>query len=386
MGDPAARRAAGQSLRAGVLLLCLGCALALAPTALAGAPGASLSAVDAPATERVTSPAETRVTPTETPVSFTDVAATVDPCGGVERPAVVATTGPDAPAGPGDAVGAYRGTDLVLALCAESGGSHSFHGDAPDGLEVVEHASEAARVRVLADTNASLGSLVDPEPVPGPRVALRGERVQTSLLEEPLAVGSADRAAGVVAAEATYRDRTAAYRARLDDLANATAAIEDGDGPDAETLNDTLAARAAYRSALSTYRGELYAVADDGSRDAGAALLALESRHETLESTAADRLGAYDAALVERERSLTWALRLRVVGLGLVGLLVGAAAGATLPVRRGRRARRRLARGDWTTYSRRAALAPVAVGGALLLAGLALLLVTAGPTLLEVLG
>jgi len=376
MGEPAARP---RGLLAVVVLLCLGGGLVV------GVGGVSATG-STPAHDAAPAPATASTPPIASLVGPASASApATGPCDAVERPAVVATTGANAPHGPGESVGVYRGSAVDLVLCEEPGGDRSFQDDAPDGLEFVEHSAGAVRVRIDAATNDSLGTLVDPD-VPGPGVAVRGARVETSLLDAPLAVASAERAGDLAAAEVTYRDRAATYRDRLDSLANATAAIEAGGRPGARPLDETLAARDAYRSALSAYREELYAVAeDDGSRDAGRALLALDARDDDLRTAAGERLAAYDAAMADRERSLTGALRLRIAGLGVVGLLVGAVAGAALPVRRGRLARRRLARGEWTTYSRRAVLVPAAVGALLLLAGAGWLLVETGTALQEVL-
>lgn len=308
------------------------------------------------------------------------------PCAGVgNRTAVVAAIEPDAAVGPNGTVAVHRGSEIDIHLC-DLTGNYSLEPDAPEGLTALEHAPDRVTLRVDDRFDGSLGSLASPDAVPGPAVDVVGHLVETDLLDAPIPMRTGERVEHLASVEAAYGENATTYGERLDELAAATAAVERGDRPGGDPVERTLAARASYRESVAALRSELGDVAtDDGGRRAGTTLLELGEREDDRRATAQRRLAAHDAALADRERSVGRALRLRIVGLGLAGLAVGAVAGAALPVRRGRRARRRAARGEWTTYTRRVVLVPAAVGLGCLLAGLAWLLVAAGPGLAEVL-
>lgn len=310
--------------------------------------------------------------------------AAADPCGTVEDQSVVVTPPTDAPTGPDGTVAVYRGSEIVAHLCQPDGGT--LDADGLDWATVVEDGDERVRLRIDGPTNDSLGTLASPEAVPGPSLTIVDRTAESTLVNGSIPVGSAEQRADLRDAEATYLEREQALGNQLESLADATATVEDGSSPDDEPIADTVVAWREYRNASETLRDELYDVADSrvGGPTSAAAIQALGGRSTGVENRTAETLADHDAALRDRQRSLTWSLRLRVVGLGLLGVIVGAAAGAVLPTRRGRAARRRLARGDWTAYSRRAALVPVAVGVLLVCVGLGLLAVAVGDVLIEV--
>ncbi|GAB3680958.1 hypothetical protein GCM10028857_04460 [Salinarchaeum chitinilyticum] len=356
------RRSAGKR---GRQLLLVGCVLAIV---LASVPGAVAV-----------------VTSNANPASTPAVAS--DPCAAVtEEPAVVVTPPADDPTGPGSTAAVYNGSALVVHLCQPAGGSRTLDADGLEWATVLETDQDRLRIRVVGPTNDSLGSLAAPEPVPGPSLAIVDHAVSTQLTEKPIPVSSAERATELRTALEAYRTAEATLQSRLAALANATARVENGSTPTSTPIEETVAARAQYRSATEQLRTELYEVADSavGGPRSAAAIRQLETRSGTMENRTASRLEAHDAALRDRQQSLTWSLRLRIVGLGLLGVVLGATIGAILPTRRGRAARRRVAAGEWTSYSRRAVLVPVAVGLVLLCLGLGWLLLTAGDAIAEV--
>jgi hypothetical protein len=189
-------------------------------------------------------------------------------------------------------------------------------------------------------------------------------------------------------AEAAFLQQEAALESQLDDLAASTAAVANGSTSSDDRVAETMAARRSYRNATDDLRAALFAVADGrvGGPASAAAIRGLDDRSEAMETRTRERLRLHDAALSDRQRSLTWSLRLRTIGIGLLGVVLGALAGSILPIRRGRVARRRIAAGEWTAYSRRALLVPAAIGLALCCLGLGWLAVTVGPALVEVMG
>lgn len=292
----------------------------------------------------------------------------------------------DAPTGPDDTVAVYRGSEIVVHLCQPDGGDRTLDEVGLDWATVVDDGDERLRLRIDGPTNDSLGSLASPTAVPGPSLAIVDRTVESTLVNGSIPVGSAEQRVDLRNTEATYLERERALQSQLESLSGATATVEDGGSPGGEPIADTIAAWREYRNASETLRGELYDVADSrvGGPTSAAAIQALGERSTGVENRTAGVLADHDAALRDRQRSLTWSLRLRVVGLGLLGVVLGATAGAVLPIRRGRAARRRLARGDWTAYSRRAAFVPVAVGVLLVCVGLGLLALTVGDVLIEV--
>lgn len=311
-----------------------------------------------------------------------------DPCNSVAEngSAVVVTPPTDEPTGPDGTVAVYRGSELVVHLCQPENGTQRLDAAGVDWATVVEDAPDRVRLRIEGPTNATLGSLASPEPVPGPGLAIVDRTVDSTLVNGSIPVASAEQRASLRDAEATYLERERALEAQLGSLATATATVENGSTPAGDPVAETIAAWAAYRNASESLRSELYAVADSpvGGPASAAAIQALGERSATFREQTTARLAAYDAALRDRERSATRSLRLRIVGLGLLGALVGGAAGVILPIRRGRTARRRLAQGEWAAYDRRTVLLPVVLGMLLVCAGIAVLAIVAGDALLEV--
>lgn len=346
-------------------LVLLGCVLAIV---IAVAPGALAAATSGAST--VSAPA-----------------AASEPCAAVnEEPAVVVTPPIDEPSGPGSTAAVYNGSELVVHLCQPDGGSLTLDGDGLAWATVLEADQERLRIRVVGPTNDSLGTLASPESVPGPSLAVVDHTVSTELTEGSVPVGTAEQANDLRTAAEAYLTAEATLQSRLATLSNATANVENGSTPAEIPIEETTAARERYRSATGQLRAELYDVADSavGGPRSAAAIRELENRSATLENRTEDRLETHDAALRDRQESLTWSLRLRIVGLGLLGVVVGATVGAILPTRRGRAARRRVAAGEWTSYSRRAVLVPVAVGLVLLCLGLGWLMLTADDAVIEV--
>lgn len=314
-------------------------------------------------------------------------AAAGDPCDAVQDdPAVVVTPPTDDPTGPDGAVAVYRGSEIVVHLCQEAGGARSLDASGLSWATVVDGGQERVRIRVEGSTNDSLGTLASPSSVPGPSLTIVDRTVDSTLVNGSIPVASTQQRQDLRDAEATYLERERALERQLESLTNATTTAEDGSTADGDPVADTLVAWREYRNASETLRSELYDVADSsvGGPASAAAIQSLGERSAAMENRTAEGLAEYDAALRDRQTSLTWSLRLRIVGIGLLGVLLGAAAGAVLPIRRGRAARRRLAQGEWTAYSRRAMLLPAAIGFVLLCAGLGLLVVTVGDVLLEV--
>jgi len=314
--------------------------------------------------------------------------AAADPCTTVEaEPAVVVTPPADEPNGPGETVAVYNGSELVVHLCQQAGGARTLDASGVDWATVIDSSGEdRLRIRVVAPTNDSLGSLASPEPVPGPALSIVDHSVESALIDGAIPVASAEQATELRDALDTYRSEEAALDAQLANLSAATATVENGSTPEERVIDATMSTRESYLAAAEGLRTELYDVADSavGGPQSAAAIQALGNRSETLERRTEDGLAAHDAALRDRQQSLTWSLRLRIVGLAVLGSLLGAAAGAVLPLRRGRAARRRLAEGEWTTYSRRALLVPVALGVCLIVLGVGWLALTVGDALLQV--
>lgn len=321
------------------------------------------------------------------PAPGATAAAAGDPCETVQdEPAVVVTPPTDDPTGPDGTVAVYRGSEIVVHLCQADGGVSSLDADDLDWATVLDDGRERVRLRVEGSTNDSLGRLASPTSVPGPSLTIVDRTVDSTLVNGSIPVATAQQRQDLRDAEATYLERERALERQLESLANATATVEDGDSPAGDPVADTLVAWREYSNASETLRGELYDVADSsvGGPASAAAIQSLGERSSAMENRTAERLGDYDAALRDRQRSLTWSLRLRIVGIGLFGVILGAAAGAVLPIRRGRAARRRLAKGEWTAYSKRAMLLPAVIGFVLLCAGIGVLVVTVGDVLLEV--
>lgn len=322
-------------------------------------------------------------------VAGTAAAATAptDACAGVGNETVVVATPPgDDPIGPGETVPVYAGSEVVLDLCQPPNGTRTLDPGQLPWATVVEASTHRVRLRVQTAPNASLGALTAGSAVPGPDLRIVGGAVESDLVAGPITVGVANRAAVLDRAETAFLERERALEDRIETLANRTAAVENGSHPNATALRRVLAADRAYANATAALQAELYAVADSpvGGAQAATALGALERRSTAAENRTRATIEDHGDALRQRERSATWALRLRVVGLGALGLVLGALAGALLPTRRGRAARRRLAVGEWTTYSRRAVLLPALVAVVLCCLGLAWLALGVGDALLEV--
>lgn len=296
--------------------------------------------------------------------------------------------------GPGDTVAVYRGTELVVERCRGDG---TLDASDADGLAVLSESRDRLHLRVErrvtvagepVDSGAGLGALVASEPARGPNLTVVDPAAETALVDGSLAVPTAERASEVEDAEATYAERERALREQLAALEATTATVEEGErvGATDTAFDAALAAHDRYRAAYDDLRLLLYEVAasDVGTARTTATITALEGQHAELNERIEDSVGGHDAALVERDRSLTWSLRSRILGLGALGLLVGAGLGAALPFRRGRAARRKLRRGEWATYSRRLVLYPAIVGALVLLAGLCWFALRAGWYVLEV--
>lgn len=332
-------------------------------------------------------------------------AAATRHCSEVEAPAVVATPPEDAPYRPGDTVRVYRGSELVVHSCQAQSDDEGqpatdvrLDASAHDWIEPLSASGDRMRIRITGPASsgdadeqrgtrvASLGDLAAPEPVAGPNVTIVDADVDSDLVDGRLPVRSAEEARQLETAGRAYGEHETALEARLEALGDATVSLEAGDVASGEALNATVAAHGQYRESVDELREQLDAVADSGVGSArhAAALAALAEREAATENATAERAREHDRALRDRERSLTRALRLRVLGGSLLGLLAGALLGAALPLYRGRAARRRLDRGEWTTYSRRTALLPAIAGLVLLLAGLGWLALEVGWQLLEV--
>lgn len=327
------------------------------------------------------------LTLTVAPAAGATTAATADRCEPAGDQAAVTVTPPtDEPTGPNGTVAVYRGSEIIVHLCQPDDGSRTLDAEGLDWATVLDDGDDRLRLRVDARTNDSLGSLASPTSVPGPSVTIVDRSVESTLVNGSIAVTSETQARELREAEATYLEREATLETQLDSLANATATVESGSSPDGPPIADTLAAWQAYRDASEALREELYEVADSraGGPTSAAAIQNLGERSAATENRTTAALDEHDAALRDRQRSLTWSLRLRMIGLGLLGVVLGAAAGAVLPIRRARAARRRLARGEWTGYSRRVVLVPAAIGLLLICVGLGLLAATAGDVLVEV--
>lgn len=310
-----------------------------------------------------------------------------DPCTSVNaEPAVVVTPPIDEPTGPGGTAGVYNGSELVVHLCQPDNGTRSLDADGLEWATVLDDEQERLRIRVRGPTNDSLGVLASPEPVPGPSLAIVDHAVETELAAGPIPVGGTDRASDLRGALEDYRTAESTITTRLATLRNATESVENGSIPTGSPIEATIAARADYRAASAQLRTELYEIADSpfGGPRTAAAIRELTERSATMENRTEARLESHDAALRDRQESLTWSLRLRIVGLGLLGLVLGATVGAILPIRRGRAARRRLAQGAWTTYSRRAVLVPVVIGVVLCCLAVGWLALTAPDAIVEV--
>ncbi|WP_144060764.1 hypothetical protein [Salinarchaeum sp. Harcht-Bsk1] len=310
------------------------------------------------------------------------------PCADAGNDTIVVATPPaDDPIGPDGTVAVYHGSELVVHLCQSENSTRTLDDGALQWGTVLESTDERLRIRVEGPTNDSLGTLVTPGTASGPSLAIVDRTVETSLVTGSIPVASADQRASLRRAESTYVQRERLLERQLQRLENATGTVEDGGEPTGDPIGETMATREAYRNASEQFRAELYAVADSsvGGPGSAAALRALGARSTGLENRTRHRLQAHDAVLRDRQRSLTWSLRLRIFGVGAIGILIGGVAGALLPIRRGRAARRRLAQGEWTTYSRRAILLPAAVGLVLLCLGIGWLAVTFGDVIVEVL-
>lgn len=311
---------------------------------------------------------------TDPSLSSSAAAADGEPCAGVsDAPAVVVTPPADDPRGPNQTVRTYAGSDLDVWLCPPAGEDdtdRTLDLEGVEGLDVRSTSGDHATVRVEGPVDESLGEYVSPDPVAGPTVAVVDLTVEIDLLEEPVVVADPEQASPLEDADAAFRAAESTYETRLHALDRAVDAVADGDRPDPAVLNATVEARSEYLAASDDLRTALYDVAasSDGYRGA-AALSALADRDEAVEATATETFRSYDEALAQRDRDLTWSLRFRIAGLVGVGAVLGVAAGAYLPVRRGRWASRRIARGEWTTYSRRIVRVPLAAGLTLLAVG-----------------
>lgn len=311
-----------------------------------------------------------------------------DPCDANDGSgtAVVVTPPADAPVGPNGTVPVYRGSELVVHLCGPRADSRSLDVSGHDWATALEGGSDRLRIRVEEPTNDSIGELASPEAVLGPSLVVVDRAAETVLANRSIPVTSDEQRVSLLDAEATYLEQERALASQLDDLAAATAAVENGSTPPEGAVAETMAARRSYRNATEDLRAALFAVADGrvGGPASAAAIRGLDDRSEAIENRTRERLGEHDDALRDRQRSLTWSLRLRAIGIGLLGLTVGALAGAVLPIRRGRVARRRIAAGEWTTYSRRAIMLPAAIGLTLCCLAGGWLVLTVGPAILEV--
>lgn len=313
--------------------------------------------------------------------------AAADPCDAVaNQTTVVATPPTDSPTGPNGTVSVYRGSELTVHLCQPGDSVRTLDADGLSWATVLETDGDRLRIRIDGPTNDSLGSFARGEPVSGPAVTIVDRTVESALVNGSIAVESVEQRSALRQAEATYLERERALEARLSNLSAATDAVENGSTPEGDPVEEAMTARRAHRNASQDLRAALYGVADSsvGGPRSAAAIRSLGERTEELDDRTRERLADHDAALRDRQESATWSLRLRIVGLGLLGLAVGGVAGAVLPIRRGRAARRRLAQGDWTTYSRRTILLPVAIGIVLVAIGLGWLAIEAGAAIAEV--
>lgn len=399
MGSSASRRVAvalAVLLLASVLLAAIASPVAAssigpstaAASSTAASPATASPPTASPATASALDPAATAApAPADDAPAPADVApasaAVTDPCGGYENATVVAVLYGDATYGPGQTVRVYGGSELAVHGC--SGARIDVEERA--WLEPIATTGERARVRVVdaPPAGASLGDLAGPS-VPGPNVSVLGAGVETDLVDGQLAVRSADERRQLDAAVTTFREREAALGRALDALAANATALEDGAPPNDAALEAAIAAHDAYRSSVADLRLRLYDVADSRAATGrhADALRALADREATTASDAEAQISEYDRALLERERSATRAVRLRVLGGGLAGLLLGCAIGAALPLYRGIAARRALERGEWATYSRRTAALPAILGALVLLVGLGWIALDVGWQVLEV--
>jgi hypothetical protein len=313
--------------------------------------------------------------------------AQADPCDAYEGPetAVVVTPPADAPVGPDGTVAVYRGSELVVHLCGPGADARTLDASGHDWATALEEGTDQLRIRVEGPTNDSIGDLASPS-VPGPSLTIVDRTVETVLTNRSIPVASEERRTRLRNAEAAFLEQEAALESQLDDLATSTDAVANGSTSSGDPIAETMAARRSYRNATDDLRAALFAVADGrvGGPASAAAIRGLDDRSDAMENRTRERLNEHDDALGDRQRSLTWSLRLRAIGIGLVGLVLGALVGAILPIRRGRVARRRIAAGEWTTYSRRALLLPAAIGLTLCCLGVGWLVMRVGPALVEV--
>lgn len=315
-------------------------------------------------------------------------ASATDTCAAVENETIVVTTPPsEQPAGPNDTLSVYPGSEVVVHLCQPEDGTRTLRSDGPTWATVVDESTHRLRLRVETAPDGSLGTLVADSAVPGPELRIAGRSVESDLIDGTIPVASEAGATALLEAEERFLERERTLEARLADLAAATNRVENGAEPNGTSIRRVAVANAAYHNATDALRSELYATAESSVGDAStsSAIVALDADATAMENRTRAGLASHGDALADRERSLTWALRLRIVGIGLLGVAIGALAGAVLPTRRGREARHRLAAGKWTTYSRRAVLLPTIVGVLLCCAGLWWLATNAGGALTEVL-
>lgn len=270
----------------------------------------------------------------------------------------------------------YAGSSMDIALCEDGSidTQNWFRDDEHTGLAIEEREGGVVTVTVTDDS-----TVVSPD----------GEdTLEVTVLGEAMDVGTES----IYGANATllerYNTEVTRHDEILENLSTMTETYDETGEVDLEWAESNLTALQALNDDIADTEAELRehlsADVQDGGIGGGTAVLtALDDEREQRATAAENVTESYNETVLQDQDGST-AVTLPVGGSLAAGLVLGAIVGAAIPLSAARRIERTRRLSSSVTYERRVLLIPVVVGGAAIVAGLAVLALFGGGDLLEV--